>query len=291
MNWMVPPEYVVLDLETIAGDPTEAEEWMRRAWSPSPKWKPGTIGSRFLDAYEKKQEQLALLDTAPIISVTLHTSADCRVIHWLPCEEPAIAGVPAERCTDQAAMLARVAEYLRVATAETLLVGHNVLRFDLPKLRQAMLRHGVGLPPCLVWRDHPVYDTMREWSRFTLDDRQYVSLSELLEVCGLEDHKQIITGAMVPELYEHGKHREILAYAIADVIAEHKLFLQMTGQTTRQTSPERATAEATAENPWDRDEAACEAQDPQEQPETDSPEEAPQDEEDEGLQRLLKEFQ
>lgn len=251
MMWILPPEYVVLDIETIAGEPTEAEDWMRRAWSPNPNWKPATIGSRFLEVYEKKQEQLALLNSAPIITVALHTPADCRVIHWLPCEDSAIAGVPAERCTDQAAMLARVAEYLRMLSSETLIVGHNILRFDLPKLRYAMIRHGVSLPPCLVWREQPVYDTMREWSRFTLDDRQYVPLAELLEICGLPNHKQIAQGAMVPELYEQRQYKEIVAYAIADVISEWSLFLRMTGQSADDPArpngptPAAATAEPT----------------------------------------------
>jgi len=247
MTWLVPPEYVVLDIETTAGDPTEAEEWMRRAWAPSPKWKPATIGSRFLDAYEKKQERLALLDTAPIISVTLLTAADFRVLHWLPCDGDAAPGVPAERLADQTAMLRRAAEYLGSCDADTVLVGHNVLKFDLPKLRQAMIRHAVALPACLVWRDHPVYDTMREWSRFTLDDRQYIGLGELLETCGLIDPKQVVSGAMVPELYAQERYREILAYAVADVLAESALFRRMTGRSVGEAAdPHRAEAEAAA---------------------------------------------
>jgi len=228
--WMIPPQYVVLDIETIAGDPTEAEEWMRRVWAPNPNWKPGTIGQRFLDALEKKREQLALLDSAPIISLALRTPSDCRLLHWLDFEEPAVSGVPLERCQDQTAMLRRAAEYFALCSPETVLVGHNVLRFDLPKLRLGMLRHDIALPQCLVWRDQPVFDTMREWSRFTLDERQYVGLAELLETCGLVDHKKLASGAMVPELYREGRYAEIVAYAIADVLAEWNLFLRMTGQ-------------------------------------------------------------
>lgn len=230
MIWLVPPEYVVIDIETIAGDPVEAEDWMRRAWNPNPNWKPATIGSKFLETYEKKREQLALLDSAPIISIALATNFDCRVVHCLACDDAAIAGVPLERCSNQQAMLQRVAEYLQVVPPETVLVGHNILKFDLPKLRWAMLHYRVQLPPCLVWRDHPVYDTMREWSRFTLDERQYISLSELLDVCRLENHKRVVTGAQVPELCAKQCFKELLAYAIADVMAEQTIFLLMTGQ-------------------------------------------------------------
>ncbi len=230
MSWMVPPRYLAIDIETIAGEPTEAEEWMRRTWAPNPAWKPATIGQRFLGAYEKKLERLALLDTAPIISVALRTEVDCRVIHWLPVDDPQMAGAALERLADQSAMLRRVRDYLDQLSGETLLIGHNVLHFDLPKLRLAMLRHGVRLPAALVYRDQPVYDTMREWSRFTLDERPMISLSDVLDLCGLPNHKQVAQGAMVPELYEQGEHATILTYAVADVVAEWSLFLRLTGQ-------------------------------------------------------------
>lgn len=228
--WMTPPEYLVLDIETAAGEPTEAEAWMRTVWSPNPNWKPATIGERYLAALETKKERLALLDTAPIISVALRTACDCRLIHWLNIDDAVIAGVPLERTPDQKALLERTAQYLAACSQETVLVGHNLLHFDLPKLRQGMLRHGVRLPTILVDRDHPVYDTMREWSRFTLDDRQYISLAELADVLGLPEHKAIISGAMVPEMYQQNRFAELLAYAAADVLAQWQVFLRMTGQ-------------------------------------------------------------
>lgn len=228
--WMTPPEYLVLDIETAAGEPTEAEAWMRTVWSPNPNWKPATIGERFLQALEQKKEQLALLDSSPIITVALKTPADLRVLHWLPVDAQEMAGVLLERTPDQKALLERTAQYLAACSQETVLVGHNLLHFDLPKLRQGMLRHGVRLPTALVDRDHPVYDTMREWSRFTLDDRQYVSLAELAETMGLVEHKAIISGAMVPEMYAEGRWAELLAYAAADVLAQWQVFLRMTGQ-------------------------------------------------------------
>lgn len=245
MNWLTPPPYVVIDLETVAGDPVEAEEWMRRAWSPNPTWKPATIGDRFLQAYEKKKEQLALLDSAPIISVAMKTPTDCRLIHHLPCD-PVFPGIAIRRCADEREMLRDVAAHLASLAPETVLIGHNILHFDLPKLRQRMLRCGVPLPVALVDREQPVFDTMREWSRFTLDDRQYIGLSELLEICNIEDYKAILTGAAVPELYREGRYAEILAYATADVLAEWQLFLLMTGQMSRDASVPQETMQQPA---------------------------------------------
>lgn len=230
MSWFVPPEYCVLDIETVNGEPTEAEAWARLAWSPSKTWKPATIGERYLEVVAKKEQQLALLDTAPIISVAVRTEADCRVLHWMPTYEPRIGAAAIERCASETAMLARLCGYLAACSPESLLVGHNVLHFDLPKLRRAMLRLGIRLPDALVWRDQPVFDTMREWGRFTADDRQYIGLGELLDACGLPNHKDLAGGAMVPDLYAAQRYSEILAYAVADVLAEAALFLRMTGR-------------------------------------------------------------
>lgn len=230
MAWLFPPEYVVIDIETANAKPTDAEEWARRTWCPSKTWKAQTIGERYLEVVAKKEQQLALLDTAPVLSVALKTEADCRVLHWLPYYEQQIGSAMLERCASQNDMLARVAGYLGGCTPDTLLVGHNVLRFDLPKLRRGMLICGIRLPEALVWREQPVYDTMREWSRFTLDDRQYIGLGELLEACGLDSHKELLGGALVPELYEAGRYAEILAYAVADLLAEATLFFRMTGR-------------------------------------------------------------
>jgi len=229
LGWLVPPAYLVLDIETTAGDPTEAEAWVRRAWSPSKNWKPATIGERYLEAVARKEERLALLDTAPIISVAMKTPADCLVLHWLDCGRANFAAARLVRLPSEREMLAAVAALLAACDAETILVGHNIRHFDLPKLRQAMLRRGVPLPPALAWRDQPTYDTMREWSRFTLDDRQYIPLCELLECCGLDDHKQLADGAIVPEMHAAGRHEEILAYAAADVLAEEAVYLRMIG--------------------------------------------------------------
>jgi DNA polymerase III epsilon subunit-like protein len=229
-TWPLPPQYLVLDLETTAGDPTEAEEWMRWHWSPNPNWSPPVVGARFHEALEKKKEKLALLPTAPILSVALKTEQDCRVLHTLPFAEPALSSAVLERYESEREMLARLAQLLAECSPETTLVGHNIRHFDLPKIRGAMLRHGVRLPACLVHRDHPIYDTLVEWGRYTLDTRPMVSLAEVLTACGIASHKQDIDGSQVPALYERGQYHVILSYAVLDVLAQWRLFLRMTGQ-------------------------------------------------------------
>lgn len=230
MTWLVPPAYIVLDIETIAGDPSDAEAWMRRAWKPAGNWKPETIGSRWLDALDKKTERLALMDGSPIISVAFRTPQTCICAHWLPCDE-SMEGATLARYANERAMLLAIRDLLDVTDDCTTLVGHNIRRFDLPRLRRAMVKHGLRIPTCLASSDQPLYDTMDRWSRFTVDDRAFISLSECLDACRLLNHKADVTGEDVGRLHAEGQFGTLLRYAVLDVEAEHALFLRMTGQT------------------------------------------------------------
>jgi len=228
--WLAPPTHLTLDIETVAGDPTEAEAALRWSFSPNPAWKATTIGKRYLEALEKKRERLALLDTAPIITVAFRTPSDCRLLHWMPLHARQIVGVPVERTANEREMLLRLRAYLEACGSETILVGHNLRHFDLPKIRLAMIRHGLRLPACLANPSHPTYDTMIMWRYFSHEDRQMISLQECLELARLESHKDEISGADVPELYRNGDYEAIALYAIADVLAQDELYLWMSGQ-------------------------------------------------------------
>ncbi|MCX7671669.1 MAG: ribonuclease H-like domain-containing protein, partial [Anaerolineae bacterium] len=171
-----------------------------------------------------------LLDGAPILSVALAGSlSPPMLLHWMPAAIQR-EGVAIVAATDERSLLVQVAEVLSQIHEETVICGHNVLRFDLPKLRRRMLVHGLLLPPCLVCRDWPVFDTMHEWSRYTLDDRPYVALSECLNSCGILNPKQVIDGSMTQTMYEQRRWEELAAYALADVLATRELVWRMTGQ-------------------------------------------------------------
>ena len=78
---LAPAEWLALDIETAGGRPEDADAWMRTNWSPSDKWKPETIGSRYLEMVVKKRERLALLDASQVIAVSLRTPSETGVIH------------------------------------------------------------------------------------------------------------------------------------------------------------------------------------------------------------------
>lgn len=204
---------------------------MRWGWAPSPKWKAETIGTRYHEMLTRKQEQLALLPTAPIVVVSMRTESDLRVLHCTQYEGTDMQGITCERYADERSLLASTRNYLEATSDESILIGHNILHFDLPKLRGRMLRHGIRLPDALTCRDQPVFDSMREFAqRYTTDDRQHISLSEVLESLGMANHKGYVDGTLVQQLWEGGRHELLLQYAAADVLAEYGVFLALTGQ-------------------------------------------------------------
>jgi len=226
-----PYAYCVLDLETANGRPEEAERWMRMSWSPNPSWKDETIGARYREMLAKKQERLALLDEAPIIVVCLKSETELRALHAMGAHEPKhVSGALIEGFADQPGMLRALRDLLdsRVGP-NTTLAGHNIVKFDTPKLRFAYLAAGLRLPACLIGRDQSVFDTMLNWSRFSLTERPFVALDDCLEVLGLPNHKSTVTGKAVPELHAAGQYEAIINYCLLDVLAEESLFLRMIG--------------------------------------------------------------
>lgn len=228
-----PFRFLALDIETANGRPDEAERYLRLTWDPSPKWKALTIGERYLDAYDTWKGKLALLDSAPIVVVSLQTESELRCLHAFGAEAPReFEGGVVEGFDSMRAMLValRIGLEARVGT-ETPLVGHNIVDFDLPKLRHAYVRSGLRLPVCLRDREQPVFDCMVEFGkRFCVGrSRIMVSLSDVLDELGLPNHKRDMDGSQVPAMVEAGRFEELIAYALKDAAVEAYLYLRMTG--------------------------------------------------------------
>lgn len=226
-------EWLCLDIETVGGRPEEAERWMRLNWSPSPTLKPDTIGRKYLELLEAKRDKLALLDGAKVICISLRSDTELRCLHCLKQHGPVqVHGGLVEGFADMAGMLIAARNLLdAMVTPETVIVGHNIKHFDLPMLRHAYVREGLRQPLVLTARDVQVYDTMVEYGyRFSLIDKPFISLADLLENFGMQSHKSIVDGSQVGELYEKGEFDTIIQYAMLDVISESNVFLRMTGQ-------------------------------------------------------------
>lgn len=229
------PQYSFLcfDVETAAGRPEAIEREFRLSWSPNKDWKDETIGKRWRDAFEKRRERSALLDVAPVVSIGMRSDTEWRCLHCC-YEHPLtiVSGAGVEGFASEAAMLLAFRGLVESrATSETTLVGHN-LPFDEKRIRHACMRNGIRPPAPLLNRDQPRFDTMKEYChRYSVNDGKImIGLVEVLEDFGIESHKEIVSGAMVPELHASGQFDLIVKYNLLDVLAESDLFLRMTGQ-------------------------------------------------------------
>lgn len=229
-----PTAWVAIDIETAGGRPEDAEEWMRRNWEPSAKWKPETIGARYLEMLAKKTERLALLDASQIIAIGIRTPVELGLFHSMQAAPPStVEGSFVQGFVGERQMLAAFRAFTSTRTSEeTLLVGHNIGHFDLPRLRLAFLRNGLQLPAVLAADGQPVFDTMREFCRrFSADSDSngMISLDALLAKIGLPSHKDVASGADVPGMFAAGAFDAIVRYCLLDVATEAIVFERLAG--------------------------------------------------------------
>ena len=157
-----PAAYVVLDIET--GDaPQAAIDAASMAWKPPANWKPETVESKRAEHAEKVAAKAALLDASPILCLALKTDGMAVVLNGMDASAPEVPGWLVLPCCDEAGLLRALGAILDAATEPgTEIVGHNIFGFDLPKIRNAYIRHRLPLP--LVLAPHegsPVFDSMK----------------------------------------------------------------------------------------------------------------------------------
>ena len=236
-----PEPWLALDIETTNGRPEEAERWMRLHYTPPANYKTAeACGKAFLEMREKKTEKRALLDSSPVVIVTIQTPRGLYALHCLGAAateaHEGTGGVVQGFASAREMLLALRTGLDAYAGQGTTLVGHNIRGFDLPKLRWAYLKAGLRMPAALA-ADQPVFDTMREYGRrFSQVEKPFVALADLLEEFGLPSHKAELDGSKVPGMVEEiqaGKREHLptlLTYALKDAAIEARLFLAMTGQ-------------------------------------------------------------
>lgn len=109
-----------------------------------------------------------------------------------------------------------------------LLVGHNILDFDLQFLckRSVVCRVRPSFEVCFArFRQRPVYDTMWEWNRW----RKSISLHELAEALGIESPKaRGMDGGRVYDAFRDGLHDRIALYCMRDVECAREVYYRLT---------------------------------------------------------------
>lgn len=113
-----------------------------------------------------------------------------------------------------------------------LIVGHNVMDFDLPFIykRSRIKRVNPTVEFCFArYRSAPIFDTMREWALWNLRESP-ISLSLLAELLELEMEKTSgIDGSKVYDEFLAGNHQLIADYCLQDVQITRAIFHQLAG--------------------------------------------------------------
>lgn len=122
-----------------------------------------------------------------------------------------------------------------------LIVGHNILGFDLPFLYHRSMICGVK-PSRQLLNGKPweiaVYDTMDKWQMGKF--REFVGLEELALAFNLNCPKKgTVNGGNLLAAFSDGKHEEIREYCLKDVLCTRELYYRMTFQTMPEFSTEK----------------------------------------------------
>ncbi len=114
-------------------------------------------------------------------------------------------------------------------TSRDLIVGHNIMDFDLPFIIQRSVINYVRPTVDFSfarYRRAPIFDTMREWDCWR--SRGSTSLKKLAYALGLEPPKtEALDGSSVHETFLEGRDEDIYRYCMGDVKATRNAWRRM----------------------------------------------------------------
>lgn len=191
-----------------------------------------------IEAYQKAVDKSALLDRAPVMCLAAATDAGNVVWSCIPdpCPVKTMPNMNAEirNFKTEKEMLIDLREWLAERTSPmTELIGFNSRGFDLPKMRNAYIRHKLQLPAIFVPGTNPHFDVMKEyiWYYTTEFSReQFVKLKAVQSRLGLPQYKEFISGADAPRLAAEGKSKLVIPYCYMDTMTTYLAYKFMTGQ-------------------------------------------------------------
>lgn len=228
--------YLVLDLET--GDaPAESVEAAIAAWkAPSNIKDLDKIEARRQEAAARFAERAALLDDSPILCVAIQTDTLRLIFNGMTAELYPITDWSVIPCGNEGILLRALRNFLDCGTSpDTVIVGHNLRAFDLPKLRHAYIRHGLRLPELLKprLRDEDkaeTVDTATLFKAFSMEHRDDFcpALDTVAATLRIPRPKQYMSGADCPRLYREGEIQTVLTYCAVDVATTARAYQLMT---------------------------------------------------------------
>lgn len=224
------PDFLYVDIETIpTGDDAVKAHIDANIKPPAQMKKAETIA-----AWEENEKPNAV---AEAIAKTSFDGAYGRVccIGWAWNDRQASCDIEFSSGTHDEKMgllfFFAAADHLRPRGGDVVIVGHNVLGFDIRMITQRAMVLGVKLPAWWPINPRPwsenVHDTMLMWA----GHNGTVSLDRLARALGLEG-KGNIDGSMVAGMFERGEYEEIAEYCVQDVErvrAVHRKMLAVIG--------------------------------------------------------------
>lgn len=132
---------------------------------------------------------------------------------------------------DEKMILADFWQYMRgFNCSNDLIIGHNIMDFDLPFILQRSIIHNVRPTVGFYfgkYREAPIFDTMRVWDSWKWGGS--TSLEKLAFALGLENPKVGgISGGNLYEAYQEGRFEEIYRYCMRDVKVTRNAWRKMT---------------------------------------------------------------
>lgn len=218
---------VYLDIETIPAQRADLRAVVRAAVKP-----PATIKNALTIAeWEEKRRPEAEEEAIAATSFDGGMGQVC-VIGWALDDDPPQSvqvkdlslGAEKEILCEWFAQLRHV---YSTSGTRPVVVGHNIVAFDLPFIWKRVMYHGIR-PPMWVPRDpkpwsDAVFDTMTQWA----GARERISMDRLcllLELPGKGD----VTGADVWPMVQAGRIDDVAAYCRDDVERTRALHRRMT---------------------------------------------------------------
>ncbi len=216
-------KFVALDIET-GNAPAQAVENAIEHWKAPKNWKPETVEKNRAEMADKKRTKAALLDASPILCIACKTDRHGVIFSSMSNEPVAINHWTVHAKTNELEMLIAFRAWANmVITPETVIAGHNCIGFDLPKIRNAFIRHRLKLPMFLLPQlrgevGNDIIDTMKLAKAYTMEHRDtlMISLDTLADILNIERPKQAMSGAEVPAAHERGEFAPILIYCCID---------------------------------------------------------------------------
>lgn len=229
--------FLALDIET-GNAPIEAVEAAIDNLKPPANIKdPDKIAAKLTEMAQKRAERAALLDASPILCIACRTDTGGFLFDGMNAPPFDVANWELITSENEKTMLQAFRTWAdSTISPETVITGHNAIGFDLPKIRNAYIRHRLQLPLflSLALRNEnscEIVDTMKIAKSFSMQHRDnlFISLDTLADILNIERPKQAMSGAQVPAAYERGEYAPILIYCCIDTETTAQAFQLMTG--------------------------------------------------------------